>query len=93
MAALKADVTIERPSLWWLHEENKAIRVGDFKLVAAKGDVETVMDQRIARDAPDLVVIGSHGRSGWVQATLVSQASNLLKRLPSDVLVVRQTKA
>ena len=38
VAALKSDVTIERPSLWWLHEENKAIRVGDFKLVAAKGD-------------------------------------------------------
>ena len=61
--------------------------------VVAKGDVETVMAQRIARDAPDLVVIGSHGRSGWVQATLGSQASNLLKRLPSDILIVRQTKA
>ena len=69
------------------------LRSGAVHTVVAKGDVETVMDQRIARDAPDLVVIGSHGRSGWVQATLGSQASNLLKRLPSDVLVVRQTKA
>ena len=69
------------------------LRSGAVRTVVAKGDVETVMDQRIARDAPDLVVIGSHGRSGWVQATLGSQASNLLKRLPSDVLVVRQTKA
>lgn len=24
--------------LWWLHEENRAIRVGDWKLVAAKGE-------------------------------------------------------
>ena len=24
--------------LWWLHEENRAVRVGDWKLVAAKGD-------------------------------------------------------
>lgn len=56
-----------------------------------KGDVETVVEQRVRRDAPDLVVIGSHGRSGLVQATLGSQASTLLKRLPCDVLVVRQT--
>ena len=44
VAALKSDVTIERPSLWWLHEENKAIRVGDFKLVAAKGDAWALYD-------------------------------------------------
>ena len=44
VAALKADVTIERPSLWWLHEENKAIRVGDYKLVAAKGDAWALYD-------------------------------------------------
>jgi arylsulfatase len=44
VAALKSDVTVERPSLWWLHEENKAIRVGDFKLVAAKGDAWALYD-------------------------------------------------
>lgn len=60
--------------------------------LVAKGDVQTVIEQRVARDAPDLVVVGSHGRSGWVQATLGSEASSLLKRLPSDVLVVRQVK-
>jgi arylsulfatase len=31
------DVVIERDSLWWLHEGNRAVRVGDWKLVAAKG--------------------------------------------------------
>jgi arylsulfatase A-like enzyme len=36
--AFASDVTIERDSLWWLHEGNRAIRVGDWKLVAAKGD-------------------------------------------------------
>ena len=30
------DVTIPRNFLWWLHEGNRAIRVGDWKLVAAK---------------------------------------------------------
>lgn len=33
-----SDVTIEREHLWWLHEGNRAIRVGDWKLVAAEGD-------------------------------------------------------
>ena len=49
VAALKSDITIERPSLWWLHEENKAIRVGDFKLVAAKGDAWELYDLKTDR--------------------------------------------
>jgi arylsulfatase len=47
--AFAKDVTIERPSLWWLHEENKAIRVGDFKLVAAKGDAWALYDLKTDR--------------------------------------------
>lgn len=34
VAALKQDVPIQRESLWWLHEGNRAIRVGDWKLVS-----------------------------------------------------------
>lgn len=33
--ALASDVAIERDCLWWLHEGNRALRVGDYKLVAA----------------------------------------------------------
>jgi len=36
LPAFAADVAIERDSLWWLHEGNRAVRVGDWKLVAAK---------------------------------------------------------
>ncbi|HUE74449.1 MAG TPA: arylsulfatase [Pirellulaceae bacterium] len=35
LPAFAADVPIERDYLWWLHEQHRAIRVGDFKLVAA----------------------------------------------------------
>lgn len=42
--AFAKDETIDRDSLWWLHEENKAIRVGDWKLVAAKGDAWALYD-------------------------------------------------
>jgi arylsulfatase len=38
VAALAGDVDVERPYLWWLHEENRAIRVGDYKLVSARAD-------------------------------------------------------
>ena len=37
MPALTKDQPIERDNLWWLHEGHRAIRVGDWKLVAAKG--------------------------------------------------------
>lgn len=47
--AFAKEITIERSSLWWLHEENKAIRVGDFKLVAAKGDAWALYDLRTDR--------------------------------------------
>jgi arylsulfatase len=37
-SAFAKDVTIDRDFLWWLHEGNRAIRKGDWKLTAAKGD-------------------------------------------------------
>ena len=33
--AFAKDVTIPRESLWWLHEGNRALRAGDWKIVAA----------------------------------------------------------
>jgi arylsulfatase A-like enzyme len=34
----KQDVAIDRDCLWWLHEKNRAIRQGDWKLVAARDE-------------------------------------------------------
>jgi arylsulfatase len=34
--ALRGNTPIEREALWWLHEGNRAVRVADWKLVAAK---------------------------------------------------------
>jgi arylsulfatase len=36
LPAFEKDVTVQRDSLWWLHEGNRAVRVGDWKLVASK---------------------------------------------------------
>ncbi len=42
--ALAADVPVARDALWWLHEGNRAIQIGDWKLVAAKGDAWALYD-------------------------------------------------
>ena len=42
-------MTIPHESLWWLHEGNRAVRVGDWKLVAAKGDPWELYDLRTDR--------------------------------------------
>ena len=54
--AFAKDETIVRESLWWLHEGNKAIRVGDWKLVAAEGDAWALYDLKTDRaEQHDLV--------------------------------------
>lgn len=55
-----------------------------------KGDIELVAEEAVRTAQPDLVIIGSHARSGLVHATLGGRASSLLQRLPTDVLVVRR---
>jgi len=35
VAALAKDVTVAHPSIWWQHEGNRALRVGDWKIVAS----------------------------------------------------------
>jgi len=47
--AFAKDETIARESLWWLHEGNRAIRVGDWKLVAAQGDAWALYDLKTDR--------------------------------------------
>lgn len=42
--AFAKDVTIGRDSLWWLHEGHRAVRVGDWKLVALKGETWELHD-------------------------------------------------
>jgi arylsulfatase len=44
----KEDVTIDRDCLWWLHENNRAIRAGDWKLVAARDEKWQLYD--LAKD-------------------------------------------
>ncbi|MBM3999303.1 MAG: arylsulfatase [Planctomycetes bacterium] len=62
-AAFDADVAVPRESIWWLHEGNRAVRSGDWKLVAAKGQPWELYDmatdraesKNLASDRPDVV--------------------------------------
>ncbi|MCL4118581.1 UNVERIFIED_CONTAM: hypothetical protein GTU68_006464 [Idotea baltica] len=44
-----SDDAAGRSEIWWCHEENKAIRQGDWKLVAAKGDPWELYDLSVDR--------------------------------------------
>ncbi|MDG1897326.1 MAG: arylsulfatase [Fuerstiella sp.] len=38
LPVFKADTSLNHDHLWWFHDGHKAVRVGDWKLVAAKGE-------------------------------------------------------
>jgi len=47
--ALAKDEAVARDSLWWLHEGHRAVRVGDWKLVAAQGEPWELYDLKTDR--------------------------------------------
>ncbi len=57
--------------------------------VMQMGAVQEVVDRQIGRLKPDLLVIGTHGRTGVAHAFLGSVAEDLLREPPCDVLAVK----
>lgn len=60
-----------------------------FQRVLQEGMVREVIHQQIRRLNPDLLVIGTHGRTGVAHAFLGSVAEDLLADPPCDVLAVK----
>lgn len=58
--------------------------------VVKQGTVRQVIHEQVDRLKPDLLVVGTHGRSGFAHAMLGSVAEDLLSHPPCDVLAVRQ---
>lgn len=64
LPAMSKDFTMQRQSLWWLHEGNRAVRVGDWKLVsAAEGpwelydlSIDRAEQNNLASQMPDRVL-------------------------------------
>ena len=71
--ALASDVTIQRESLWWLHEGNRAIRVGDWKLVAAKGTPWELYDLKSDRAEQNNLAARMPGKVKELDAAWQSQ--------------------
>lgn len=57
--------------------------------VMQEGSVREVIHRQISRLKPDLLVIGTHGRTGVAHAFLGSVAEDLLRNPPCDVLAVK----
>ena len=57
--------------------------------IMEEGAVREVIARQVSRVNPDLLVIGTHGRTGVAHAFLGSVAEDLLKSPPCDVLVVK----
>jgi nucleotide-binding universal stress UspA family protein len=54
------------------------------------GDSRSAIWKAAERTGADLVVIGTHGRSGYVSAVIGSMAESLLRYVPQDTLMVRE---
>lgn len=54
-----------------------------------EGHLAGVIEDEIRNWRADLLVLGTHGRSGFAQATVGSQAADLLEYEPCDVFVTR----
>ena len=53
------------------------------------GDPREAIIDMARREAADLIVVGSHGRSGLTKLLMGSVASHIVTHAPCDVLVVR----
>jgi len=60
--------------------------------ITDEGEMAQVLHRHLKSPRTDLLVIGSHGQSGFVQATLGSTATEILNWARSDVLVVRDRR-
>ena len=59
------------------------------KPILSRGDVVDAISREIADRKPELLVLGTHGRSGFGQALIGSVAKSFLGAPPCDVLAVR----
>lgn len=68
---------------------NSAEGAPKFRQVLQEGTPREVIQRQAGRLKPDLLVIGTHGRTGVAHAFLGSVAEDLLAKPPCDVLAVK----
>lgn len=60
-----------------------------FDIKLEEGELTGVIARQLQNLDSNLLVVGTHGRSGFARATIGSQAAELLQAEPTDILVVR----
>ena len=73
LRAFEKDITIERDSLWWLHEGHRAVRVGDWKLVAASGTPWELYDLKTDRAEQNSFALRMPGKAKELEAAWQKQ--------------------
>ncbi len=79
----------ERESAEFAARPELAGHARPFQVELIEGRAGEVLPTLIAQRDVDLLVLGAHGRSGFVHALIGSRASELLEGAPCDVLMVR----
>ena len=77
--AFATDAPLARDSLWWLHEGHRAVRVGDWKLVAAKGEPWELYDLSTDRAEQHNLAAQQPARVAELEATWQSQTDAFLR--------------
>jgi nucleotide-binding universal stress UspA family protein len=89
----------ETPSLPGIHVEvmaaakraldELAMAHGGLRSILAEGDPATAILDEVARLRPRMVVMGTHGRSGFKHLLLGSVAEKVIRHSPAPVTIVR----
>ncbi|HEY9274405.1 MULTISPECIES: universal stress protein [Achromobacter] len=79
----------EQSAQEFIAETPELAQVAAPKVVLECGQPETVLSEYSFNHRSDLVVTGTHGRTGILRTAIGSVAERLLESLPSDVLIVR----
>ena len=85
--AFESDVSIERACIWWLHEGNRAVRIGDYKLVASKGAPWELYDLRTDRAETNNLITSQPERAKQLEAVWnarLNEFSELAKKTKRD---------
>ncbi len=74
-----------------LHELTKSVsKEFPFKFVIREGHPETEIVNAAKKDNVDLIVLGSHGRTGITHVVLGSVAERVAQKAPCPVLIVKK---
>ncbi|MFA7441599.1 MAG: universal stress protein [Sphingomonadaceae bacterium] len=76
----------------FLAHEDVAHLLPGIEAIIDEGETNSVVIRQLQQTGADLLVLGTHGRSGFSHATIGSQAEALLAAVNVDVLMVRERK-